>query len=104
MINPAWSHDPEHKDAYQNWFVSQMQSDNKTRCCGDIDERGGDAHYVDVISGDDGYYVIIEGVPIRYPWAVNPYLFNPTGRNISWYKHSGPGEYTFYCLRLANGT
>lgn len=100
---PTFGHNPEHKGAYTDWFVNQWQESASALCCGDIDSRGGDAHFVDVERVDNEYYVKIEGKPVRYPLLVNPNHPNPTGQNVVWYKKNDDGTYRFFCLRLATG-
>ena len=80
----AWGHDPEHKNTYGDWFVSQMQEGGTIACCGDIDTRGGDAHYANVMNSGDKYYVSIDGQWVLYPNPVRPYYLNPTGENVVW--------------------
>lgn len=99
---PALGHHPEHKDVGKEWFESQMQEGVSALCCGDLDVRGGDAHFVDVVKIGNEYYLRIDGEPelIRYPLRVNPNHPNPFDRGIAWYKREGDG-YKFFCLRLA---
>ena len=99
----ATAHDPTGHHQYEGWFISQLQTNGITPCCGDIDDRGGDAHYVDVKKVGDDYYVSINGTWVLYPLPVDPYFYNPTGHNVAWYKPEGQ-SYTFYCLRLAIGS
>lgn len=105
----AWGHDPEHTGAYKDWYLAQYQEPVATnvavgKCCGDIDERGGDAHFADVISAGDGYWVKVGDKWLAYDKPVNPYHRNPTGHNVVWYSIDEEGQPYFICLRLAEGT
>jgi hypothetical protein len=103
----ASGHDPSGHNEYANWFTTQKQYSGKAFCCGDLNQRGGDAHYVSVKTEEGQYFVWVDEQWVLYPHPVNPNLLNPTGRNVVWYKKvDGPNvpEYRFYCLRLATGS
>lgn len=106
----AFGHDPAGHGAYSDWYINQYQEPiavnvAPSKCCGDIDERGGDAHFVDVISAGNGYWVNVEGYGwLAYTKPVNPYYRNPTGHNIAWYTIGDDGMPYFICLRLSEGT
>lgn len=103
MAWAAWGHDPSGHGAYTDWYVSQRQENGFSLCCGDIDEKGGDAHFVDVKQVGDQFFVKIDEAWVLYPRPVNPYLYNPVGHNVAWFNKTTEGI-TFYCLRLATGS
>lgn len=101
----AFGQETHEHGQYYDWFTSQRQEHiaSKPMCCGYLEEKGGDAIYTDVIGdGNGGYLVKIAGKWEKYPFPVNPYLGNPTGQNVLWYKATD-GGYVFYCLRLSTG-
>lgn len=101
-LAPAHGHEPHGSAAHRDWFFSQYQEETPARCCGELEENGGDARYVAIRVADGKYFVQIDGSWVLYPKPVNPYHENPTGRGVVWLKAT-EGGYVFYCLRLATG-